>query len=79
MIMKNLKAVKYVYCIFTALKIKWQKFKQKIDCSQLWCLSFVSSLLQENKQNKKKKSPFVCFYLGLFLTTLVYYVIDNLG
>lgn len=72
--MKNLKAVKYVYCIFTVLK-----FKQKIDCSQLWCLSFVSSLLQEIKQNKKKKSPFVCFYLGLFLTTLVYYVIDNLG
>lgn len=30
--MKNLKAVKYVYCIFTVLK-----FKQKIDCSQLWC------------------------------------------
>lgn len=77
MIMKNLKAVKYVYCICTVLKIKWQKFKQKIDCSQLWCLSFVSSLLQEKKI--KKKSPFVCFYLGLFLTTLVYYVIDNLG
>lgn len=76
--MKNLKAVKYVYCIFTVLNIKLQKFKQKIDCSRLWCLSFVSSLLQEIKKNLKK-SLFVCFYLGLFLTTLVYYVIDNLG